>query len=325
MVKSLLPPAMTPFDVPNTFEIKIARTYKEAIRLRNKGYCPVECSFGEGSVVDDLVMDHHGELSHLDSVAIRAYKGHFGARRGNPKFVVTGFSDEDACFAIAALAGALPHHSLVESFPNAPPAMRALARQNIVHVAEIIAKVDSDPNQAITLLDSHWGRVVLAWRIETSPTCRDILQWYGGVARWRDLLTIQSDDFIEAARDTHHDNIAQVLSARSQKCGQNVTVVDFSQFGPNSLYYQKWCEESPVIIAHQAGTNGLGPCSFAVRDVETARSFWGDLGLRAIYPTLNPMGCGGRETLGGSSRSQPVSWAQAIEFGNQISNSITAT
>lgn len=44
----------------------------EARTLRDSGYCPVECSFGEESIVDALQMDHHGPLSHLKGVAIRA-------------------------------------------------------------------------------------------------------------------------------------------------------------------------------------------------------------------------------------------------------------
>lgn len=66
----------------------------EARRLTLDGFEPVECSFGgEGSVLGPLLMDHHGAESHREGVAIRAYRDHYGARRDDPRFVVTGAAD----------------------------------------------------------------------------------------------------------------------------------------------------------------------------------------------------------------------------------------
>ena len=88
----------------------LVSTVSEARRYIAQGFCPIECSIGGESIVDDLIMDHHGPHSHLESVAIRAYRDLFGARREDPRFV-TAIGDADACFAAAALAGELPHPS----------------------------------------------------------------------------------------------------------------------------------------------------------------------------------------------------------------------
>lgn len=84
--------------------IKHVNTTVEAIELLEQGYCPVECSIGGESIVDELSMDHHGVLSHLEGVAVRAYRDYFGVRKSDPRFVVTGAADADATFAIAALS-----------------------------------------------------------------------------------------------------------------------------------------------------------------------------------------------------------------------------
>lgn len=41
----------------------------DARHYRDLGCCPVECSFGNESVVDEMQLDHHGALSTLPPVA----------------------------------------------------------------------------------------------------------------------------------------------------------------------------------------------------------------------------------------------------------------
>ena len=41
-------------------EIAFAKTAAEAEKFMCQGYCPVECSYGGVSIVDNLDMDHHG-------------------------------------------------------------------------------------------------------------------------------------------------------------------------------------------------------------------------------------------------------------------------
>ena len=68
----------------------------EARRWRDQGYCPIECAFGEESVVDALQMDHHGTMGDLEGVAVRACRDHYGPRKADPPFVVAGAADADA-------------------------------------------------------------------------------------------------------------------------------------------------------------------------------------------------------------------------------------
>ena len=94
-------------------EIAFAKTAAEAEKFMCQGYCPVECSYGGVSIVDNLDMDHHGvtadgrDLSKLESVAIRAYRDCYGKRYQDPRFVISHI-DADCTFAIASLAGYIP-------------------------------------------------------------------------------------------------------------------------------------------------------------------------------------------------------------------------
>ncbi len=312
---------VTPFDVDAKFKIVYASTIQQARRYRDKGYVPIECSFGGESVVDDVFsMDHHGALSHQESVAVRAYRDHFGARRHDPRFVVTGFPDEDATFAICSLAGCIPHQSLANLFPNAPSGILLSARQNMLHVAELIAEADIDPDSALKLVDTFFGRMVLNWRLETHATARDILAWYGGVSRWRSLLTTQGDRFVEVSREVQEQRIERLIGARQKQCGEGILVVDFSEFGPNSAYYRAWFERSNinVLVAFIGGPEGVGNCSFVCRDFATATELFGDGGLLSIYSQLTPSGSGGREIIGGSRRGGFYTWDTAVSFGEQF-------
>lgn len=309
---------VSPFEPRRPITVKIAAGPKDAESWRAKGYTPVECCFGECSIVDDLELDHHGPFSDREGVAIRAYRDCFGSRAENPKFVTTGFPDEDATWAMCAAAGILPHPSNADRFPDAPPAMARIARQNLLHVAELINHVDVNPDEAITLVDTYWGRLVLSWRQQAHPTQRDLLAWMGGLDRWRCLCSAQTDDMINVAVNAQRERLEEVGSARSIVISEQVVVVDFSTLGPNSAFYRVWLERFPVVVAFIGGPTGFGTCSFVTRSVADAEQLFGRGGLRAAYPALAPGGCGGRENIGGSNRTAFVNWEHARGFGQQL-------
>ena len=315
---------ITPFQTVKEIVIKTVDTPEAAKKLQKKGYTPVEASFGSECVVDDLKLDHHGPFSDLEGVAIRAYRDHFGSRRDNPKFVTTGFPDEDATWAMCSLAGIIPHPSMADLFPNAPRAMKVIARQNFLHVAEKINEVDLDPNLASTLEDTFWGRQILSWRQQAHPTATDTLAWYGGVNRWRAIMTAQSEEFANVAPAAQHEQMETVMSAHSVNVSDEVVVVDFSNLGRNSNYYKMWNEKYPILVAYIGGPNGKGTCSFVARDIETIETLLGKGGFIPHYAELSPGGCNGRPNIGGSSRQIMVTWDHAIAYGKAFAELVAS-
>lgn len=309
---------LSPFDIVKPLKIRVVKDYESAIHWLEKGYVPVECSFGNRSVVDDLILDHHGCYSNQAGVAVRAYRDLFGIKRDSPHFVVTGYPDEDATFAICALAGILPHPSYADSFPDASEETQILVQIDLTAVAMLINAVDLNPNLALELLDTFIGRLILAWRQQGHRNCRDQLAWYGAVDRWRTVLTSQNREFIDAALESQVSDLSRVIEANHYIVSPRVAVIDFSEFGPNSSYYRVWLKHYPVIIAYIGGAAGYGTCSFAVRDLATAQSLFGPGGLMEVYANLYPGRCGGREILGGSSRTNYITWENACSYGEQL-------
>src|SRR5258708_10597265 len=105
-------------------------------------------------------MDHHGVLAHLESVALRAWRDHRGARCADPRFVVTGAADADATFAIAALAGLLPEG------------------RGLGPLAELIADADVRPH-ALADDPRPEAALLLLWRRMASGV-QDATAFYGG-------------------------------------------------------------------------------------------------------------------------------------------------
>ena len=297
-------------------QIAVVDTPEEATEWLKKGYTPIECSFGETAIVDELQMDHHGSLSHLEGVAVRAYRDYFGTRAERPWFVVTGFPDEDATFAIAALAGVIPHPTRAQELQDAPADVRVGATRNLIRIAERINEIDLNPDLAVKLPDTHWGRLILTFRQQGHPTNCDRTAWFGGVDRWRNILTAQSEDFVGVAAHVLEERLKEVQNAKSKIISEDVAVVDFSRFGKNSTYYEQWTRDYPLIVAFIGGPEGLGVCSFVGRNLASLKPLLGAAGFMPYYLALQPPGCGGREVIGGSSRSRLVSWDEAIGYGN---------
>ena len=315
---------ITPFAAPDDLQIEIVNTEAEAISFMNKGFTPVECSFGSVSVVDKFIMDHHGQYADLEGVAIRAYRDFFGAARNNPKFVVTGFPDEDATFAICALAGIIPHPSFATKLSSPSKDMLIVAQMDLMSVATLINDVDVNPDLALELVDTYRGRIVLSWRQQGHKNCRDKLAWYGGVDRWRTILTAQSRDFIDASLDSHVASIEQALKVKIEEISPNIVVADFSDLGPNSTYYRVWLNKYPILVAYMGNSYHRGRCSFAVTSIGKAKELLGENGLIEVYHKLFPSDCGGREIIGGSSRTRSITWEEACDYGRQINACIKA-
>lgn len=279
-------------------------TAQEAFEALSQKACPVECSFGDVSVVDALQMDHHGSLSHLEGVGLRAYRDQFGVRRSDPRFVVTGAADADATFAIAALAGLLPHPSRAIEFLTAPISIRNAWSHNFTSLAELINRADADPI-GLRLDGCEDGLRLLLFK-QLSSGVQDVVSFYAGVDRWRRLLGPNPPThLLETAHATESDRLAAAHAARFHLLSEDVAFVESSVWG-----YDVWYSEvRPVIVSYQATE---GRVSVGCRDLPTATRIFGPGGLRAVFPHLQPSGWGGRETIGGSPRDVRLNREQSL-------------
>lgn len=287
---------------------------EEARHFRGLGFCPVECSFGEESIMDGLQMDHHGALSHLEGVAIRAYRDHFGARLADPRFVVTGAADADATFAIAALAALVPHPSRGAEFTQLPDFLRAAGTRDITELATLINRADIDPI-GLRLEESENGLLLLLFKHLSSGE-HDAISFYAGVDHWRLLLdAIPPVQLLDAVKAAEHQRAAEARAARIETISPHVALVESKVWG-----YDVWYGEvRPVIVAYQAAE---GRVSIGCRDLATAKRLFGAAGLRAVFPYLQPPGWGGRESIGGSPRGARLKREHALAAAQQLASHI---
>lgn len=292
-------------------ELILTNDEEVVISLIKDGFCPVECSIGGKSFVDDLSMDHHGELSHLEGVAIRAYRDHYAARKDDPRFVVVGAADADACFAIASLAGLIPHPLRVVS-DSLPPHIRASLTKDLTGLAETINKLDTDPiGLDLTYLDG--GPLVRVWQSIRAATSHQPVGLYVGVGMWVNLTEGSPKSlapFIEAAEAAEvsrreeafndlngSENIHGVRTLYGSKTwGFDIWYGRIPQYGaPDSV--EGW--KSPVVVAWASHTQGI---TIGCPNKAVAEKLFGPGGLKNVFEKLQPEGWGGRESIGGSPR-----------------------
>jgi hypothetical protein len=309
---SRLPDIRAVHAVRNPVRIRVVANAAEARRALRGGYCPVECGFGDESVVCRLKMDHHGPLHHLPGVAIRAYTENFGQRGARPWFAVTGYADEDATWAIAALAGLLPHPTRRSEFRRAPREIREAWTRDWTPLAQLINRVDTDA-APIDLTESRDGRIMLLWRLRSSLPLRDSICFYAGIDRWRELLTRSTDNELDHAGELLRERLTRIRSVRHQRMGRDVVLIDSSIWGYATPYAWEWFEhlDARVLFVFQPRSSGRGIVTVCARDHETAEELFGPGGLLNLYPRLRPPGWGGRPAIGGSHRATPLTWNQA--------------
>jgi hypothetical protein len=300
--------------------------------VKEEGFCPVECSIGGKSLVDDLKMDHHGELSELEGVAVRAYRDHFGARKDNPKFVVTGAADADAAFAIAALAGLLPHPSREEEFERAPVPVRKSMTRDLSALAELVNKVDTDPI-GVDLATAEHGPMLLVFNALNAQN-RDSLGLYGAVSRWVNLTTgnpAPLRPIFEGAKGSEAARRAEAeadLEERGSMIGDKVAVIEFSRSWGFDIWYGRQTDQgapdevagwkAPVVLAL---VETMGGITIGCPNPAVAESLFGKGGLKNVFPKLDEAiakGWGGREAIGGSPRGMKMTPEQLREAARVV-------
>ncbi len=291
-------------------EIVWTASVDEVRTLAARGFEPVECALGSESIVGPLEMDHHGRLSHLEGVALRAYRDHFGRLRDDPRFVVTGTADADATFAIAALAGVLPHPSQAPFYAHAVPRIQAAMARDLTAFAVLVNEADMAP-LGLGLAATPEGRTLLLWN-QMASDVQDATSFHSGVDRWRALLCgTQRGALLSAAAAQEAERVEEARRAPVERLSAHVALIE-SGLRAFDVWY---AEIAPVIVLfNEASSNVTVGCP----GKEAAERIFGPGGLMRVFPLLSPPGWGGREGIGGSPRGVRLTRAQAREAAARI-------
>ena len=313
--------------------IAMSKDIETVKNLVAAGFCPVECSFGDVSVVDELELDHHGSKSHLESVAIRAYRDFFGVRTEDPRFVINHI-DADSIFAVASLAGLLPHPEVAKSMPAY---MQKTWGQDLMPLAETIAIMDTDPIGR-DIIAMPMGSVLAAWNSLFGANANDELAAYAAVEGFRRLLTQPSARvFVAAAENAENERREAALKdlrERGKKDGAVMSIVQSRVFGFDVWYGRNveagapneargW--DNPIVVSWLERTENI---TMATPNKAVAEELLGEGGLMNVFKALNEAyglaegsGFGGRDTIGGSPRGRKMTeadLAKAVSVINQL-------
>ncbi len=283
----------------NDIQIVYVKNSDEARAAMEQGYTPIECAFGPKTVVDELQMDHHGPLSHLECVSIRAYRDHFGARATDPRFVVTGTPGADDIFAILALSGLAPHPSR-----QAPPHLAKSLQRDVTPLVELIAKLDRDP-VGVDKTASPWGALLIVWGAMTEGP-EGLVRHYGALYEmWRLLEGRPLVSLLKAAEAEDRERRAKAQAAPFEMIGLVKFLADSPVPAPDVYYGRRSNEtnpnspegwEAPVVVTYVANAKrvSIGAANSAVAEV-----LFGKGGLNNVFLLLGK-GWGGAEAVGGS-------------------------
>lgn len=276
-------------------EIHYTNERDEAHARMLDGYEPIECAFGgQDSVMGPLAMDHHGAESWREGVALRACRDHYGARRDDPRFVVTGTPDADATLAIIALAALVPQDKLPADF------------------YELVNRHDIDPID-LDLLDEPCGEELLFFQ-QTENLRRDAPSFHRAINVMCQLLR---DGLTTPQRRTtlqrEERRIQLAEHCIQEKVSEHVLLVESRVWG-----FDRWYRNAPVVVSFSRRFYSI---TIGCRDIEVAQRLLGTGGLMEIFGLLGK-GWGGRETVGGSPRGERFSFNDARRASHTIAQFI---
>ncbi len=296
-------------------QIRFTDDFYEAQALRDKGFEPIECAFGQlGSVLGPLAMDHHGEESYREGVALRACRDHYGARRDDPRFVVTGTPDADAVLAILALSGQVPQGHLSSRF------------------YELVDRQDVDPI-GLDLLSTPEGEE-LVWFNQREGNTQSRAGFLRALGEMKHLLmeglSEQERTHLRGAERRRQrlaqEGIIHCLDIEGKRCPPKrhaealrgaaikqttarILVVHSRVWG-----FDLWYRIAPVVVSYAAR---MAKVTVGCPDEETAAQLFGPGGLQAVWPSLG-QGWGGRETIGGSPRGERLKLSSAASTAQRL-------
>jgi hypothetical protein len=298
--------------------IQFTHDYAKACRLRDAGFEPIECAFGQyGSVLGEYNLDHHGTESHREGVALRACRDLYGARAADPRFVVTGTPDADAVLAIVALAGLVPEHALSPTF------------------YKLVNAHDTDPIGR-TLFDSPEG-IALAWFNQREKLMQSEQGFRTAIDHMVRLLTVGLTDAERnhvikrdrGRRRRAEEGILHLFDRGGLELPIPSTIADLPvRRGPAAIDgatrilvvrssvwgFDIWYRLAPVVVSY---AERMAKVTVGCPDLPTAELLLGQGGLERAWAALGK-GWGGRGSIGGSPRGKRLSLSAARETADAL-------
>lgn len=278
--------------------------YTEACRLRDAGYEPIECAYGQrGSVLGPLALDHHGSERHREGVALRACRDLYGALQDDPRFVVTGTPDADAVLAIVALAACVSRSHISADFYT------LVDRNDVDPIGQ--DPLANETSEALTWFNQRGGLYQseqgfrkaighMTSLLEEGLTDeqRHHLRRFEAARRRRALegiVQVYGSDGIELPTPRHIHKLALCRGANARSGPARVVVVKSAVWG-----FDQWYRVAPVVVSY---ASRMAKITVGCPDAETASELFGESGLMNVWPKLGA-GWGGRESIGGSPRGE---------------------
>ena len=308
----------------------------KVIELVKAGFCPVECSINGNNHTDELMMDHHGKLSHLEVVSTRAYRDHFGARANDQRFVCVGQPDADACFAMAALAGILPHPDYDVS--SLPPFLHAAYQRDVSGLANTVSVIDTDPIGRV-ISEMPFGGELLAWNTLMAFNDRTSASAVMGVMLWKQLCMENESRnvLVNAALQTEAVRIRAANEATVEDIGNGVCFVPDGKVWGFDQWYGRQERFSATSLSGWKYTvcvsfdpsKEVQNVTVAMPNVTVGSTTLGGKTFKDLYEVLgeitNQPGWGGHPYVGGNARNGYLTIEQAREVARYLSNIASKT
>ena len=300
--------------------IRFTNDYEAACRLRDLGFEPIECAFGQhGSVLGPLNMDHHGTESHREGVALRACRDLYGARRDDPRFVVTGTPDADAVLAIVALAGLTPatrldpvFFHLVDAHDTDPIGHDLLATPE----GELIAYFNQQPGLFQNESGFYAAVKLMGTLLEDGleKPARAHLRRADANRRRTALQGIEAVYHRDGRKTEPPADVEKLALRRGPLVtldSSRIAVVKSGVWG-----FDQWYRVTPVVVSY---ASRMAKVTVGCPDLPTAQRLFGDDGLMTAWRALG-RGWGGRPTIGGSPRGIRLRATEAHETAKTLLN-----
>lgn len=284
-------------DLSKIVKIEYTSKWEEAEELSKKGYEPVECAFGDKSVVGKFVLDHHGRYSNEDAVSVKAAKLAIEGKRHH-EFVVTGTPDCDQIYAIAALSGLIPIS---------------------MDDAEAIAEIDVDPIGRDKTLERYLPILMFEQRTQGLLNCRE-----SSYTALGELVRIFN-------REYHSSDIDEAIKKETFRIRDMMKKLEYTNRGKIGLAvsevrgFAEWYKDSSIVVQYDPKrkkiTIGLCPKKNYSHCKTSGIDLLGPKGLEMILPVLNKMimeGFGGKRDIIGSPRDVEMTYEQAKQIYDDI-------